>query len=194
MYPVHPVIACITCMRPHTHTHTHTHTANNRTNRSAPHAARMQPPSTPPPAPARAASTMAEAPHHAARNDSAPPALHPRSSSAHPDAHRPKPCNAGPRHGRAPTPLARPPRCLWVFNKIDIVLKKIPSRPGGGHGKPLNFHKIRANLKSEVSVCLRRLGVPPRPPKRVSSWSVAESRLYTALARPWCQGTILESN
>ena len=44
--PVHPVIACITCMRPHTHTHTHTHTANNRNNRSAPHAARMQPPST----------------------------------------------------------------------------------------------------------------------------------------------------
>ena len=73
-------------------------------------------------------------------------------------------------------------------------------RPGGGNGKPLNFHKSsgrpgdsqRTNLKSEVSVCLRRLGVPPRPPKRVSSWSVAESRLYTALARPWCQGTILE--
>ena len=40
----HPVIACIACMRSHTHTHTHTHTANNRNDRSAPHAARMQHP------------------------------------------------------------------------------------------------------------------------------------------------------
>ena len=116
---VRPVIACIACMRPHTHTHTHT--ANNRNDRSAPHAARMQhphrpstrctpAPSTPPPAHARAASTMVQAPHHAARSDSAPPALRPRSSSAHPDAHRLKPCNAGPRHCRAPTPPAPTPR------------------------------------------------------------------------------------
>jgi len=154
---VRPVIACIACMRPHTHTPTHQHTANNRNDRSAPHAARMQhphrpsrdsspeqqgstkrqlhrlrthglhpvsqdalsrrytppverrahqhmaeqtsarctrctpAPSTPPPAHARAASTMVEAPHHAKRSDSAPPALRPRSSSAHPDAHRPVP-------------------------------------------------------------------------------------------------------
>jgi hypothetical protein len=46
---VRPVIACIACMRPHTHTHTHTHTANNRNDRSAPHACtRCTPaPSTP---------------------------------------------------------------------------------------------------------------------------------------------------
>ena len=46
-FQVHPVIACITCMRSHTHTHTHTHTANKRNNRSAPHAARMQHPPRP---------------------------------------------------------------------------------------------------------------------------------------------------
>ena len=67
-------------------------------------------PSTTPPAPACSASTTVEAPHHAARSDSAPPALRPRSNSAPPDAPRPKPCNAGPRHGRAPTPLAQTPR------------------------------------------------------------------------------------
>jgi hypothetical protein len=67
-------------------------------------------PSTPPPAPARAASTMVEGPHHTTRRGSAPPALRTCSSSAHPDAHRPKPCNAGPRHGRDPTPLAQTPR------------------------------------------------------------------------------------
>ena len=74
-----------------------------------------------------------------------------------------------------------------------------PSRPGGGHGKPLNFHKSsgrpgdsqRTNLKSEVSVCLRRLGVPPRPPKRVSSWRAFCGRITVILGRPWCQGTAL---
>ena len=142
--PGHPVIACIACMRSHTHTHTHTHTANNRSNRSDPHAARMQhppqhhrevlrrssgaarkdsctacertaftpcrrthsaahtrrrwreeptstwphrrqarrtrctlAPSTPPPAPARAASTMVEAPHYAARSDFVSPVFRP---------------------------------------------------------------------------------------------------------------------
>jgi hypothetical protein len=51
----------------------------------------------------------------------------------------------------------------------------------------------RTNLKSEVSVCLRRLGVPPDPPKefQVGEPSVAESRLYSELGRPWCQGTAL---
>ena len=86
--PGHPVIACIPCMRSHTHTHTHTHTANNRSNRSDPHAARIQhpprhqnrrqarrtrctlAPSTPPPAPARAASTMVKGPHHTTHNGS----------------------------------------------------------------------------------------------------------------------------
>ena len=67
-------------------------------------------PSTPPPAPARAASTMVKGPHHTTHSGSAPPARRTHSSSAHPDAHRPKPCNAGPRHGRAPTPLAQTPR------------------------------------------------------------------------------------
>jgi hypothetical protein len=67
-------------------------------------------PSTPTPAPARAASTMVKGPHHATHSGSAPPALRTRSSSAHPDAHLPKPCNAGPRHARAPTPLAPTPR------------------------------------------------------------------------------------
>ena len=174
--PGHPVIACIACMRSHTHTHTHTHTANNRSNRSDPHAARMQhppqhhrevlrrssgaarkdsctacertaftpcrrthsaahtrrrwreeptstwphrrqarrtrctlAPSTPPPAPARAASTMVKGPHHTTHSGSAPPSLRTHSSSAHPDA-QPKPCNAWPRHGRAPTPPAQTPR------------------------------------------------------------------------------------
>ena len=44
---VRPVIACIACMRPHTHPPTPTHTANNRNDRSAPHAARMQHPHRP---------------------------------------------------------------------------------------------------------------------------------------------------
>ena len=44
---VRPVIACIACMRPHPHPPTHTHTANNRNDRSAPHAARMQHPHRP---------------------------------------------------------------------------------------------------------------------------------------------------
>ena len=66
-------------------------------------------PSTPPPAPARAASTMVKGPHHTTHSDSAPPSLRTHSSSAHPDA-QPKPCNAWPRHGRAPTPPAQTPR------------------------------------------------------------------------------------
>ena len=49
----------------------------------------------------------------------------------------------------------------------------------------------RTNLKSEVSVCLRRLGVPPRPPKRVSSWRAFCGRITVILGRPWCQGTAL---
>jgi len=72
-----------------------------------------------------------------------------------------------------------PERNRTAYDWAQKNQKKIkPSRPGGGHGKPLNFHKSsgrpgdsqRTNLKSEVSVCLRRLGVPPRPPKRDSSW------------------------
>jgi hypothetical protein len=47
---------------------------------------------------------------HAARSDSVPPAFRPRSSSAHPDSHRRKPCNAGPRRGRTLTPSAQTPR------------------------------------------------------------------------------------
>ena len=66
-------------------------------------------PSTPPPAPARAASTMVRDPHHTTHSGSAPPSLRTHSSSAHPDA-QPKPCNAWPRHGRAPTPPAQTPR------------------------------------------------------------------------------------
>jgi len=66
-------------------------------------------PSTPPPAPARAASTMVKGPHHTTHSGSAPPSLRTHSSSAHPDA-QPKPCNAWPRHGRAPTPPAQTPR------------------------------------------------------------------------------------
>jgi hypothetical protein len=97
------------------------------------------------------------------------------------------PCRRSRRQtiGRAIPPVSRP------------LIK--PSRPGGGHGKPLNFHKSsgrpgdsqRTNLKSEVSVCLRRLGVPPRPPKRVSSWRAFCGRITVILGRPWCQGTAL---
>ena len=46
---------------------------------------------------------------------------------------------------RSKTETGRPPR-PWAGEE-----NKISSRPGGGHGKP--FY-----------VCLRRLGVPPRPP------------------------------
>jgi len=59
-----------------------------------------------PPACAHADSTMVEAPHYAARSDSISPAFHPRSSSAHPDAHRRKPCNAG-LDAAAPSPRPR---------------------------------------------------------------------------------------
>ena len=43
-------------------------------------------PSTPPPAPARAASTMVKGPHHTTHSGSAPPSLRTHSSSSHPDA------------------------------------------------------------------------------------------------------------
>ena len=48
-------------------------------------------------------------------------------------------------------PSAVPPQDNGQPHKHHSRPKKIPSRPGGGHGKP-------------VYVCLRRLGVPPRPP------------------------------
>ena len=55
----------------------------------------LQPPRHPPPACVCVASTTIEAPHYAASSDAFSPSFRPRSSSAHPDAHRRKPCNVG---------------------------------------------------------------------------------------------------
>jgi hypothetical protein len=65
---------------------------------------------------------------------------------------------------------------------ITINIKIKPSRPGGGHGKPLNFHKSSGRPGDN----------PTDPPKefQVGEPSVAESRLYSAglsaKARSWC--------
>ena len=69
-----------------------------------------------------------------------------------------------------------------VTEKLRFKFRKIPSRPGGGHGKP--FHD-----------CLRRLGVPPRPPlsempvedRRATVTDALQSttfRLYSSAAAP----------
>jgi hypothetical protein len=51
-----------------------------------------------------------------------------------------------------------PLRWAHIGARAEKTVKKIkPSRPGGGHGKPLNFHKSSGrwtNLKSEVSVAV----------------------------------------
>jgi hypothetical protein len=54
------------------------------------------------------------------------------------------------------------------FSLHNVQIK--PSRPGGGHGKPLNF---------------------PKSSKRVSSWRAFCGRIMVILGRPWCQGTAL---
>ena len=83
--------------------------ARGRIDVSPPHALHTSPLDTP-------ASTRGAPPRRWSKAPTSPHAAGPRptrttrSSSAQPDAHRPKPCNAGPRHGRAPTPLAQTPR------------------------------------------------------------------------------------
>jgi len=81
---------------------------------------------TPAPVSTRARQAMVEAPHYAARSDSVSPAFRPSSSNVHPDAHRRKPCNAGPRLGRAltpPTQTLRTPQCT----------PPVTDRPGPEH-------------------------------------------------------------
>ena len=93
------------------------------------------------------------------------------------------------------------------FGLLTIKRDKNSQQARGRPRKTIKFsQKIsRANLKSEVSVCLRLLGVPPRPPKRVSSWRSFCGRITVILGLtwckaqpwcqgnwPWCQGTILE--
>jgi len=65
---------------------------------------------------------MTKAPHYAARSDSVSPAFRPRSSSAHPDAHRRKPCNAG-LDAAAPAQTLRTPQCT----------PPVTARPGPAH-------------------------------------------------------------
>ena len=87
---------------------------------------------------------------------------------------------SAPRCAARPIPPhpRRPPPSALDFNPFKT--KKIPSRPGGGHGKP--FY-----------VCLRRLGVPPRPPltemedRRATVTDALQSttfRLYSSAAAP----------
>ena len=60
-------------------------------------------------------------------------------------------------------PVVRADRLQDAFHPPSLFRVK-------GYFTRTSSQRTNLNLKSEVSVCLRRLGVPPRPPKRVSSW------------------------
>ncbi len=74
-----------------------------------------------------------------------------------------------------------------------------PSRPGGGHGKPLNFHKSSGRPgdsadKLEVrGGCLPPAagGTPQTPQKSFKLDSLLWPQNAVILGRPWCQGTAL---
>ena len=117
-------------------------------------------------------------------------------------------CGVGGRHTPeadvvpAPQPSQLVRNYVLLFkpsqNKKEIKTQQGPGEATENHqifpkvpGGPVTGDSQRTNLKSEVSVCLRRLGVPPRPPNRVSSSRTFCGRITVILGWPWCQGTAL---